>query len=503
MNDASESFGPPAPGPMLRGRIASFLPTCSFVFLALLAVSFSPAAAQVERVDQLRFPALPEQQIPTPERVVLDNGLVVILLEDHELPLVEAIAMVRTGARLEPRDKAGLAELTGDVLRTGGTRNMTGDQLDDLLESRAATIETRIGESTGSGSMSCLTKDFPEVLRLFAEVLLHPAFDPVKLEVAKNQVIAGIARQNDDPLQILFREFEELVYGPESPYSQEPTYASVAAIGRDDLVAWHGRYFHPNRAILGLVGDFTKSDVLARVREAFGDWPRGPEPEAAEIAYRPRVTPGVYFVEKSDLAQSSVAAGYLGIEKDAPDFYAVEVMNQVLSGSMGSRMFSNIRTRKGLAYAVFGQVASDWDHPGVTTLFLTTKAPTTGAAIAALLEEARNMVAQPPTDEEVAKAKQAILSSFVFNSDSPRKILTQQLTFEYFGYPLDWLSRYRHGIEAVTTAEVRAAAVKHLRPQEFAIMVVGPAAGRDRPLSDFGPVTAVDIAIPEPPQPGK
>ncbi len=213
--------------------------------------------------------------------------------------------------------------------------------------------------------------------------------------------------------------------------------------------------------------------------------------------------PGVYLIERPDLAQSSVAIGYQGIRKDAPDFYAVEVMNQVLSGSFASRLFTNIRTQKGLAYAVSGSVGSQWDHPGTTTLFLTTKRETTGAAIDALLEEARNMVAKPPSDEEVAKAKQAILNSFVFNSDSPRKILGQQLTFEYYGYPLDWLSRYRQGIEAVTTAQVRAAAAKHLRPGEFAILVVGPPEGRDRPLTDFGPVTAVDITIPEPPAPGR
>jgi len=480
-------------------------PTTRTLLLAscLLASAFAPAAAQVEKVDQLQFPPLPEQRIPVPERVVLDNGLVVLLLEDHELPLIEASAVVRTGSRLEPAAKAGLAELTGQVLRTGGTQKRTGDQLDDLLESRAARIETSIGETSGRASLSSLTKDFPEMLKLFAEVLREPAFDPMKLEVAKNQIVAEISRQNDDPLTILFREFEEIVYGPESPYVQQPTYASVAAIGPADLAAWHRQHFHPDRIVLGLVGDFRAAEALALVRQAFGDWPRGPAAAATDVAFRDRVPPGVYLIERPDLAQSSVAIGYQGIRKDAPDFYAVEVMNQVLSGSFASRLFSSIRTQKGLAYAVSGSVGSQWDHPGTTTLFLTTKRETTGAAIDALLEEARNMVAKPPSDEEVAKAKQSILNSFVFNSDSPRKVLQQQLTFEYYGYPLDWLSRYRQGIEAVTTAEVRAAAAKHLRPGEFAILVVGPPEGRDRPLTDFGPVTAVDITIPEPPAPGR
>ncbi|HEX5757692.1 MAG TPA: pitrilysin family protein [Thermoanaerobaculia bacterium] len=469
----------------------------------LLAAALAPAAAQVEKVDQLRYPPLPEQPIPVPERVVLDNGLVVLLLEDHELPLIEASAVVRTGSRLEPAAKAGLAELTGQVLRTGGTKKRSGDQLDDLLESRAATIETSIGETFGRASLSSLTKDFPEMVQLLAEVLREPAFDPAKLEVAKNRVVAEIARQNDDPLTILFREFEEVVYGPESPYTRQPTYASVAAIGPADLAGWHREHFHPDRIVLGLVGDFRRADALALVRRAFGDWPRGPQAGKVDVPLRERVPPGVFLIERPDLAQSSIAIGYQGIRKDAPDFYAVEVMNQVLSGSFASRLFSTIRTQKGLAYAVSGSVGSQWDHPGETRLFLTTKRETTGAAIDALLEEARNMVAKPPTDEEVAKAKQSILNSFVFTSDSARKVMQQQLTFEYYGYPLDWLSRYRRGVEAVTTAEVRAAAAKHLRPGEFAILVVAPPEGRDRPLTDFGPVTAVDVTIPEPPAPGR
>lgn len=474
------------------------------LLLALaLALAAASAAAQVQRPEELKYPPLPEQKIPLPERHVLENGLVVLLLEDHELPLVEATAMVRTGSRLEPAAKAGLAGLTGDVLRTGGTKRRSGDELDDLLESRAATIETSIGETSGRATLSSLSKDFPEMLKLFAEVLREPAFDAAKLEVAKNQAVAEIARQNDDPLGILFRELEEIVYGPDSPYTRQPTYASVAAIGPADLAAWHREHFHPDRMVLGLVGDFRTAEALALVRQAFGDWPRGPAAPKVEVPYREPAPAGVFLVERPDLAQSSIALGYLGIRKDAPDFYAVEVMNQVLSGSFASRLFATIRTEKGLAYAVQGQVGSQWDHPGATTLWLTTKRETTGAAIEALLAEARDMVARPPGGEEVARAKQAILNSFVFNSDSPRKVLQQQLTFEYFGYPLDWLSRYRRGIEAVTTAEVRAAAAKHLRPGEFAIVVVGPPEGRDRPLTDFGPVTAIDISIPEPPAPGR
>jgi hypothetical protein len=192
---------------------------------------------------------------------------------------------------------------------------------------------------------------------------------------------------------------------------------------------------------------------------------------------------------------------HLGIRQDDPAFYAVEVMNNVLSGSASSRLFAEVRTRQGLAYAVSGSVGADYDRPGLTLLWMTTKTDSTAAGIDALLAEARGMSARPPTDDEVAKAKDSILNSFVFNFDSPAKILRQQLTYEYFGYPLDRMERYRAGIEAVTPEQVRRAAADYLHPDRFAILVVGPSEGLDRPLAEFGPVQTVDIAIPEPPAP--
>jgi zinc protease len=465
------------------------------------ALFLAPAAgAQVSDADDIVYPPMPNVERPTPRRVVLDNGMVVMLLEDHELPLVEARAQIRTGARWEPADQVGLADLVGQVLRSGGTESMSSDELDDLLEDRAAILETSIDNDSGSAFMSCLEDDFGEMLGILADVLRRPAFEEDKLAVARTQVETGISRQNDNANQILQREFQELIYGSDSPYARNPTYATVANVDRDDLVAWHRRYFHPDRIILGLVGDFDAEAALGEVRKAFADWPRGAAVAEPEIAIA-APTPGVYFVEKNDVNQSYIRLGHLGIRRDHPDYYAVEVMNQVLGGSFAARLFSRVRSQKGLAYNVFGAVQSGWDHPGVFLMSMGTKVGTTAAGIDALLEEAANMTAEPPTEEEVAKAKEGILNSFVFLADSTSEILQRQLTYEYFGYPLDWLDRYRAGIEAVTVDQVRQAAADHIRPDQFSILVVGPKAGTDRPLSDFGEVRTVDITIPEPPAP--
>ena len=469
--------------------------------ILLFLVFAVPAAAQVNSVQDIRFPPLARFDIPEPKRIEMENGLVLLLLEDHELPLVEATVLVRAGSGYDPADKIGLAELAGRVLRSGGTERMNGDQLDDWLESRAAGIEVAVTEDAARVTFNSLKKDFPDGLRILADVLRRPAFDTGKLEVERNRAVTNVSRQNDDLIPILFREFQELLYGPDSPYGWTETYATLSAISRDDALDWHRRMFHPDRTIIGLVGDFSSDEAVRWVREALGDWPRGPQTKLAAPAWRERLTPGIYYAEKSDIPQSGIVMGHLGLRRDHPDYYALEVTNQVLGGSPASRLFSNVRTKKGLAYAVAGQVGTAWDHPGMAMLFTTTKVETTGASIDALLEEARNLKAIPPTEGEIEIAKRGLLDSFIFRIDAPRKVLGQQLQAEFHGYPRDWLSRYRAGIEAVTPAQVRDAAARHLRPEEFAILVVGPPQGQDKPLTTFGKVTPVDITLPAPPGP--
>ena len=469
-------------------------------FLAVLIWNLAlPAQAQVKLVEELQYPPLPELVIPEPERVVLENGMEVLLMEDHELPLVSLSAFIRTGSRLEPQDKIGLASLTGTVLRTGGTAKQSGDELDEFLEGKAADIDSNIGETAGTASMSCLTEDFPAVLQVFADILRNPAFAPDKLKIAKNQMMSGIARQNDDSGGIVSREFKKLIYGKASPYTWVPTYSTILSITRKDVVRWHETYFHPNRIILGLVGDFQKEEAVSLLKKVFEDWPKGPETKDAAVFTQEHAPAGVFYVEKNDMTQAKIAMGHQGIRRDHPDYYSVVVANQILSGSFGARLFSNIRSKQGLAYDVNGGIGFQWDYPGMAILSMSTKIQTTEEGIDALIAESRNMVLNPPTEDEVANAKASILNSFVFSVDSPSKVLGKYLTYEYYGYPSTWLKTFRHGIEQVTVAQVREAAERHLRPQEFAILVVGPREGTKPALAKYQSLQELDIQIPEPP----
>ncbi|MEJ1931114.1 pitrilysin family protein, partial [Nostoc sp. NIES-2111] len=206
---------------------------------AFVVVSFNfslTATAAAKHYTQLQFAPLPEIKLPKYERFVLQNGLVVYLMEDHELPLISGTAMIRAGSRWEPADKVGLAGFTGAVMRTGGTKQHSGNDLNQILEERAASVEVNIGEASGSASFESLTEDAETVFGLFAEVLREPVFAQEKLDLAKTQAKGGIARRNDDPDDIAGREFRKLIYGKDSPYARITEYATVDAIAREDLL---------------------------------------------------------------------------------------------------------------------------------------------------------------------------------------------------------------------------------------------------------------------------
>jgi zinc protease len=466
--------------------------------VVLLGVA-SPALADTPAVDwkAISKPALRAFQPVQPKRVVLGNGMVIFLQEDRELPLIQGTLRIRGGSREEDAAKVGLVSIYGQSWRTGGTKTRTGDQLDDFLEARAARVETGGGLDSTTVSLNCLKENFGEVFDVFLELLKEPEFRQDKIDLAKRQMSTGIARRNDSPQQILFRESTKLGYGAESPYGRHPEYATLAAVTREDLLAWHKKYVHPNNMTLGLTGDFDAKSMEARLRQAFGSWPKGiPAPRPASTVAA-GVRPGYYFVEKDDVTQAFIRMVHLGTTIDNPDYHAITVMNEVFGGSFAARLFNNVRSKKGLAYAVSGGVGTSYDHPGLFSVFTSTKSGTAAAALDALYEEIDNIKKTPATPEELQRAKESLLNSFIFRVDSRGKVLNEKMTYEFYGYPLDFLERYRAGIEKVTAGDVARVAQKYIDKSKLAVMVVGKAADFDRPLSSFGPVTTVDITIPE------
>ncbi len=462
----------------------------------------APAAApeRVADYQQLKYPKLRDIKIPDVKRVTLPNGMQLFVLEDHELPLIRVSAVIRTGSVYEPADKIGLAALTGTVMRTGGTTSKTGDELDEQLEQIAASVETGIGRSSGGASMSVLKEDVDTGLAVLADVLMHPAFREDKIELAKISARTGIARRNDNPGGIASREYGKLIYGSDSVYARHVEYATLDNITRDDLVAFHRKYFHPNNTMMAVWGDFDTQQMIAKIKDAFKDWPRAEVelPPVAPVQYEFR--PTVNAVVKSDINQSVIRLGHIGVVMNDPDYYSLMVMNEILGSGFTSRLFKNVRSRQGLAYSVGGACGADFDHPGMFFISCQTKLKSTVHAIDAMVEEVRKMTKEEVTDEELALAKDSFLNSFVFNFQSEGQIVNRLMTYAYYGYPADFLQRTKENVEKVTKVDVLRVAKAHLRPDQVQILVVGRPDELDKPLSALGTVNTIDITIPAPKQ---
>ncbi|NER02370.1 MAG: insulinase family protein [Okeania sp. SIO3C4] len=471
------------------------------MLLAILGQIPAIALTPAKHYTELEFPPLPELELPEYTRFQLDNGIVVYLMEDHELPLIGGTAIFRTGSRFEPEDKAGLADLTGAVMRTGGTTQHSPDKINQILEQKAAVVETGIGGTAGSARFSCLTEDLTEVFGLFTEVIREPVFAQAKLEFYKQQWQGAIARRNDNPESIVGREFQKLIYGTQSPYARTVEYETLKNISQEDLIDFYGKYFHPKNMILGVVGDFKTKQMRSLITEQFGNWqpsikivkPPLPNVSQAQVG-------DMFFIDQPQLTQSYVQMGHLGGKLDNPDYTALSVMNAVLNG-LGGRLFNNIRSRQGLAYSVSAYWSPNYDYPGVFIAGGETRSDATVPFITSVNEEIERIRTQPITKEELTHAKDSTLNSFIFNFQDPAQTLSRLMRYEYYDYPQDFIFRYRQEIENITVEDVQRVAQKYLQPDKIVTLVVGNKEAIQPPLSSLGSglkITSIDITIPEP-----
>jgi len=478
-----------------------FLASLAMVTMLLTVVWHLPASAGTPKhYTELEFPSLPELQLPEYTRYRLDNGITVFLMEDHELPLVSGTALFRTGSRFEPADKVGLAGLTGEVMRTGGTLDHPPEALNQILERKAAAVETGIGDTMGSAGFNTLSEDLDTVFGLFAEVIRKPAFDPQQLELAKTQERGGIERRNDDPEEIAGREFHKLIYGDESPYARTVEYETLDRISREDLVAFHRQYFHPENMILGVVGDFDSERMQVLIAEQFGDWEPAPQAQTPPLpAVSQAQAGGVFLIDQPQLTQSYVQMGHLGGTADNPDYPELTVLNGVLNG-FGGRLFNEVRSRQGLAYSVYGVWSPRYDYPGLFISGGQTRSDATVPLIQAIESEIERIRTEPISAEELAYAKESTLNSFVFNFAAPGQTLSRLMRYEYYGYPEDFIFEYRRNVEATTVADVQRVAQKYLKPENIVTLVVGNQGEIQPPLDALDEnlqVRSIDISIPK------
>jgi len=459
-----------------------------------------PAAPAASYKD-LKYPPLGQIKIPEVASFTLANGMKVYLLENHELPTVNGMALIRTGNLFDPPDKIGLAELTGTVLRTGGTKEQTGDQIDERLENVAASVESQIGETSAQVSFFCLKDNTGDVMKVFRDLMTSPEFRQEKLDLAKTYLRGSIARRNDDAPDIVSREYEEAIYGRDTPYGARLEYEHVNKVQRADLIAFHKRYFFPKNTMLAIYGDFSTNEMKTQLEQLFAGWTveQPPVPPFPEVRKQPR--PGIFLAAKDDVTQTFFKLGHLGGRFDDKDYPALEVMSYILGGSFSSRVVKKIRTELGYAYSIRASWSANFTHPGTFFVSGSTKSMSTVDAIQAVRGEIDKMRTEPVTDAELETAKQTTLNSFVFNFDTPYKTLSRMIRYEYYSYPKDFIFQYQKAVAAVTKQDVLRVARQYLKPAEFTIVAVGKPSDFGKPLTELGlPVSNIDLKIPEPEQ---
>ncbi len=455
------------------------------------AAAPKPAAAPAPSYKDLKYPPMKAIVTPPMEPLTLANGMRVFLVEDHDAALINGIAVVRTGNLFDPPDRVGLAALTGAVMRTGGTRTHTSEQLTLLLENMAATLDSNIGESSGTVLFSGLEENADALLGAFKEVLTEPEFRQDKVEQARQQLRSSIVRGNEDTAFVLRRELSDAAYGKDTPYGWPLEFGGVDRIARSDLQSFYKRYYFPKNTMLAVWGDFDAAQMKTKVEELFAGWTADQAPVADFPKVSSRPAAATYLVKKNETT-TQFTMGALGGEMRERDFAALEVMAEVLGGGAASRLGHRLKQETG------GTVSATWaanfDHPGLFQISGSVPTFQTVKAVRAARAEAAGIRSAEVSDEELKAAKDRLLDRLVYAFDTKAKAIERLMMYEYFGYPKDFTQQYQKALEGVTRADVLRVAKERVDPDKFTLVVVGNPISFDEPLERLGaPVTPIEL----------
>jgi zinc protease len=407
-----------------------------------------------------------------PTKTTAPNGMTILVLEQHYLPIVEVHALIKTGSAQDPPEKAGLANLVASLLDEG-TSSRTSKQLAEQIDFVGGSLEVKAGEDFTTASARVLKKDIELGFGLLGDILMHPAFPKQEFERVRAQILGEIASDKDDPGQVAMKAFNQLVFH-NHPYRWpvHGTEETLAKITLSDVQNFYAKEYVPNQVILAVVGDVTAEQATALVQTTFGAWKKGNPP--ARTAKKPATIEkkAVQLIEK-DLTQSTIVLGHGGISRTNPDFYAVTVMNHILgAGGFSSRLMDSIRDKQGLAYGIMSHYDAR-SMPGSFWVNLQTRTEATNQAITGVLAEIKAMRDSPVTDQELAEAKSFLMGSFPLRLDSTAKLAQVLAQVEYYGLGFEYFSQYPKWIERVTREDVQRVAKQYLDPQHYALVVVG------------------------------
>jgi|WetSurMetagenome_2_1015567.scaffolds.fasta_scaffold00378_16 zinc protease len=409
-----------------------------------------------------------------PYRSVLDNGLVAYIAEDHSLPYFQLSGIVRYGSVRDPAEKEGISSLMTSLMRQGGTAAYNSDTLDAIIDLYALNVSVSASDTRVSFSCSCLSEYIDTCLYILSQVLFHPAFEEKKLKKQTSIFLEAIAHRFDNPDPVLNAAYEKAMY-KDGPNSRIPFPETIGKIGRKDLVDLHKKVFRTENMIVAAAGNF---DRAALARRLAGLFPKT-APVSSDTAYpviAVKPLSKCVFVEKP-VSQSYVRMGLPLFKRPNDDFYAVQILNEILGGEgFTSRLGTKVRSDEGLAYVVYSSAGSNYFFPATFFIEFQTKNETASRAMALSLAEVGRLRESGVTDDELAHAKKELIDGFPSMFRSPADIVSNYADNEFLGRPPDQFAKYPERINALTKADILAAAKKYLDPAGFTFTVVGDTA---------------------------
>jgi len=415
------------------------------------------------------------------KRTVLPNGLIVLHSEKQNLPIVMVTLLVKASPFNEPKAKAGLANLTSELL-TEGTKNRTSSDISEEIEFIGASLDASAGKDYTVVTLSVLKKDVHKGFELFSDILLHPVFPQTEIDRKKELIKGSLRQREEDPSFLAERAFKKEVFG-EHPYGRliEGSVETIDTIKREDMIKFYLDYFLPNNSLLSVVGALTTEELNSLIKRYLVEW------KNVELPYNPplpllskrglgglldgKKTKKIITIDK-DLTQATIILGHLGISRESPDYYAVAVMNYILgSGGFSSRLMQSIREEMGLAYDVRSSFTAH-KETGDFHAEVQTKNESAHVVIAEILKQMERIRKEHVSDEELSDAKSYLTGSFPRRLDTNRKIADFLASVEFYNLGLDYVEKYPGYINSVTKDDVLRVARKYLNPEHYVLVVI-------------------------------
>ena len=470
-------------------------------FFCALAATTEPAAAAEQtaapRPDPPAKPAATAQPelLPACTRLTLDNGLTVLLLENHELPLVDFVLLVRNGATADPPGKEGLADVTFALLRKG-TVSRTAEKIAQDLDFLGGELDLAADHEYCRASAQFLAKDVEAGFGLVADLLLHPTFPEEELRKLIDLDVNGIKESKDNPRQVLGDYFEDfLFHGHDFGRPVGGTETSLPTITQGDVMRFHSSYVRPNNTILAVAGDFATKNMQKHIESALGKWEKHPvnHPDVAA----PAAVSGrkVLLVDKPDAVQTYFRFGNVGVARGNPDDAVLDVVNTVFGGRFTSWLMTELRTKSGLSYGAF----SDFDErsvPGPFYISSFTRTKDTEKAMDLALQVLDRLHEKGLSDDELQSAKNYIRGQYPPRYETAGELAAAMAELEFYGIDRSDINDHTRKTDAVTADQVRDAIQKYYPRENLAIVMVGCADSTATVAAKYGKVERKKISDP-------